>query len=271
MTQPATVTDDLGHPVGVGPRPRRLVSLVPNLSELLWDWGFADRLVGVTEWCVAPPDGFGQAQRVRGTKNPDVAAIVALAPDLVIANEEENRARDVERLRAAGLPVHVTRVRSLAALPGSLSRLAVALGAPTAATPLIAAIEEAQAAIAPPTRRRRVACAVWRDAPERAGSDEGWWVLGRDTYAADLLTTVGVEVVPPEPDGRYPRCTFAELRALAPELLLLPDEPYTFGPGDVQELEQAGIDARLVDGMALWWWGPRTPHAITELAPLAVR
>ncbi len=270
MTEQA-ITDDLGHPVGVRPGPRRLVSLVPNLSELLWDWGFADRLVGVTEWCVAPPGGFPDAQRVRGTKNPDVAAIVAMAPDLVIANEEENRAHDVERLRAAGIAVHVTRVRSLAALPGSLGRLALALGEPSAATSLIAAIEQARSGLAPPpTGRRRVACAVWRDAPERAGPDEGWWLLGRDTYAADLLTTVGVEVLPPDPDGRYPRCTFAELAAFAPELLLLPDEPYAFGPDDVRELERAGLDARLVDGTALWWWGPRTPRAITELAPLAV-
>lgn len=269
MSRAAPVTDDLGHPVGLGPEPQRLVSLVPNLSELLWDWGLADRVVGVTEWCVAPPDGFPAAQRVRGTKNPDVAAIVALAPDLVIANEEENRALDVERLRAAGVPVHVTRVRSLAALPDSLTRLGIALGRPEAAGRLLAAIERARAGIVPAAARRRVVCAVWRDAPAEGGAEEGWWVLGRDTYGADLLATVGLEVVPDEPGGRYPRRTFAELTALRPELVLLPDEPYAFGPGDVQELEQAGLDARLVDGTALWWWGPRTPRALEELAALA--
>jgi ABC-type Fe3+-hydroxamate transport system substrate-binding protein len=268
VIEPALVTDDLGQPVGVAPQPRRLVSLVPNVSELLWSWGFADRLVGVTEWCVAPPDGFPEARRVRGTKNPDLAAIVALAPDLVIANEEENRAHDVERLRAAGLPVHVTKVRSLAALSGSLSRLAVALGAPTAGASLLAAIAQARAALTPRTGRPKVACAVWRDAPGEGGPDEGWWVLGRDTYGADLLTTVGLEVVPSAPAGRYPRCTFADLLALAPELVLLPDEPYAFGESDAEELAHAGIDARLVDGTALWWWGPRTPRAITQLASL---
>ena len=269
MSPAAPVVDDLGAPVGVGTEPRRLVSLVPNLSELLWEWGLADRLVGVTEWCVAPPDGFPGAQRVRGTKNPDVAAIVALEPELVVANEEENRARDVERLRAAGIPVHVTRVRSLAALPGSLRRLGVALGRPEAADGLVAAIERARGALVAPARPRRVVCAVWRDAPAEGGADEGWWVLGRDTYGADLLTTVGLEVLPPEPDGRYPRCSFAELAALAPEVLLLPDEPYAFGPADVQELQAAGLDARLVDGTSLWWWGPRTPRALADLAALA--
>ncbi len=80
--------DDLGDEVVLARPVERVVSLVPNLSELLWHWGLADRLVGVTEWCVAPPDGFPHARRVRGTKNPDVAAIIALAPDLVLANEE---------------------------------------------------------------------------------------------------------------------------------------------------------------------------------------
>lgn len=90
-----TLTDDLGHPVPLGRDPRRIVSLVPNLTETLWWWHLGDRVVGATEWCVAPPHGFPNAVRVRGTKNPDTAAIVDLAPDLVVANQEENRELDV--------------------------------------------------------------------------------------------------------------------------------------------------------------------------------
>ena len=260
--------DDLGDEVVLAGRVERIVSLVPNLSELLWSWGLGDRLVGVTEWCVAPPDGFPQARRVRGTKNPDIAAIVALAPDLVLANEEENRQLDVERLRAAGLAVHVTRVRTLAALPDSLHRLAGALGVPKAAARLAEDIEVALAACEPPNRRLRAACAIWRDDPERGGDEEGWWLLGRATYAGDLLDRVGVQVLPAAAQGRYPRCSLAELRALAPERVLLPDEPYAFGLTDAAELGRVGLEAVLVDGMDLWWWGPRTPGAITRLARL---
>ena len=269
MNAAGPLRDDLGDEVVRASPVERVVSLVPNLSELLWSWGLADRLVGVTEWCVAPPDGFPRAHRVRGTKTPDVAAIVALAPDLVLANEEENRQLDVERLRAAGLAVHVTRVRTLAALPDSLHRLASALAVPDAADQLVAAIATALAESEPPRRRRTAACAIWRDDPAQGGDDEGWWLLGRATYAGDLLDRVGVEVLPADADGRYPRRSFAELRALAPELVLLPDEPYAFGPTDAAELDRAGLRAVQVDGMDLWWWGPRTPGAITRLARLA--
>jgi len=260
--------DDLGDEVVLARPVERIVSLVPNLSELLWHWGLADRLVGVTEWCVAPPDGFPHARRVRGTKNPDVAAIIALAPDLVLANEEENRRLDVERLRAAGLAVHVTRVRTLAALPDSLHRLAGALEASGDALRLVADIEAALAASEPPSRRRPAACAVWRDDPAQGGDEEGWWLLGRATYAGDLLDRLGMEVLPADPEGRYPRCSLAELRALDPEVVLLPDEPYAFGPADAAELGRVGLRAVLVDGMDLWWWGPRTPGAIARLAQL---
>jgi ABC-type Fe3+-hydroxamate transport system substrate-binding protein len=268
VTPTAPGRDDLGAEVGVAGRVDRIVSLVPNLSELLWSWGLADRVVGVTEWCVAPPDGFPRARRIRGTKNPDVAAIVALAPDLVIANEEENRQLDVERLRAAGLTVHVTRVRTLAALPDSLHRLAGLLGVADAGARLVTDIQQALAAAERPPRHRRVVCAVWRDDPGQGGDEEGWWLLGRATYAASLLERVGAEVLPVDPEGRYPRCSFAELRELRPDIVLLPDEPYAFGSADAAALGRAGLRAILADGMDLWWWGPRTPGAVTRLGQL---
>lgn len=268
MNANAPGVDDLGGAVALPEGVERIVSLVPNLSELLWSWDLADRLVGVTEWCVAPPDGFPAARRVRGTKNPDLQAIIELAPDLVLANEEENRQRDVEALRAAGIAVHVTRVRTLSALSDSLHRLGATLGVGAAADRLVADIEAALAACVLPSRPQRVACAVWRDDPERGGNEEGWWLVGRDTYAADLLSAVGAEPQPDDPHGRYPRCAFGALRDLEPDLLLLPDEPYAFGPADRAEVEGAGMHAVLVDGMDLWWWGPRTPTAIGRLARL---
>jgi hypothetical protein len=205
------------------------------------------------------PDGSG------GRRTPTSAAIVALAP----TSSSPTRRRTASStsigcgLRASR---HVTKVRCLAAPPGSLSRLAVALGAPTAGAPLLRDRSGARCAHAP------TGVGGWR-APSGAtpradgGPDEGWWVLGRDTYGADLLAT-GLDVVPSEPEGRYPRgARFAEVVALAPELVLLPDEPYAFGESDAEELAVAGA-LRLVDGTALWWWGPRTPAraATSQLA-----
>jgi ABC-type Fe3+-hydroxamate transport system substrate-binding protein len=259
-----TAADDLGTHNALSDAPQRLVSLVPNVSELLWWWHLADRVVGVTDWCVAPPRAFRSARRVRGTKNPDLAAIRALTPDLVIADQEENRAIDVERLRSAGLAVHVTRVRELADLPGTFARLGTALGVPEAAESTATAIARAVAG-PPPTPPVRAVVGVWRDQDPR----DGWWVLGRDTFGAALLASAGFRVLPDDPGGRYPVRGLEDLIAMAPDVVLLPDEPYAFGPGDVEELRARGVRVRPIDGTSLWWWGPRTPTAIGDLRRLA--
>jgi ABC-type Fe3+-hydroxamate transport system substrate-binding protein len=256
-------TDDLGTRTTLPGTPRRLVSLVPSISELLWWWHLADRVVGVTDHCVAPPRAFTSARRVRGTKNPDLAAVRAVEPDLVLADQEENRAVDVQRLRDAGIGVHVTRVRELADLRGTFGRLGAALGVPDAAQGTATTI--ARAAAAPPASPVRVVVGVWRDPPPRSG----WWVLGRDTFGASLLRAAGLQVVPDDPEGRYPVVDLDAIVELAPEVVLLPDEPYAFGGSDADQLRARGLRVRQVDGTSLWWWGPRTPTAIGDLRRLA--
>ncbi|MFU8840864.1 MAG: helical backbone metal receptor [Nitriliruptoraceae bacterium] len=263
---PGPPVDDLGDLVPLATPPRRIASLVPNLSELLADWGFADRVVAVTEHCVEPTGAFAGARRVRGTKNPDLAAIRALAPDLVLASEEENRELDVRRLRAAGLPVYVTRVRSLEDLPGSLTRLARVLGVVDRARTLVARLEARPRV--PRTAAPRVACVVWRDAADEPSDEEGWWMLGRDTYGAAIVAAAGGRLVPDEPESRYPRRPFSWLTGAAPDVVLLPDEPYAFGPADQAYLGARGLRGAPVDGKALWWWGERTPNAIEVVAAL---
>ena len=261
----AVVVDDLGTEVPLQPPVRRLVSLVPNLSETLWAWGLADRLVGVTDWCVEPAEGFPQAERVRGTKNPDVARIVELAPDLVLANEEENRELDVRRLRAAGLAVHVTRVRTVAGAADSLERLGRAVGAERSGLELagrIRAAGERGAQVRMP--RRRVFCAVWRDGPGGTAPEQ-WWSVGRATYGGDLLAGCGLDPVPVGEDARYPRWSLEEVAACDPDLILLPDEPYAFGDRDRAAFADWRAEVVGVDGRLLWWWGPRTPEAIDTL------
>lgn len=267
-----TVTDDLGTGVRVPDDPARLVSLVPNVSEVLWWWHRADRIVAVTDYCVAPPRAFDHAARIRGTKNPDVAAIIDLAPDLVIANEEENRPLDVERLRDAGAPVYVTKVRTVADAARSLEQLGEAVGAAAPATQLAAALHRALDGAARRGARRRVVCPIWRDGAGK-GADETWWVLGRDTFAADLLRVAGFDVAPrpedlgaptPEED-RYPRYHLDDLAAVDPDAVLLPDEPYRFTRQDAEVFADWRAVVRHLDGTALVWWGPRTPSAIADL------
>ncbi len=267
-----TVVDDLGTSVTLPRHPQRIVSLVPSLSEVLWWWHLADRIVGVTEYCIAPPRAFEAAQRLRGTKNADVSAIIDLEPDLVVANEEENREVDVHRLRDAGIAVYVTKVRTLQDAATSLSRLGEAVGVGGAGEGLAATLRRASDRAGQRGPRLRVVCPIWRDGAGK-GEDETWWVIGRDTYAADLLAVAGFDVVPApahqetgeEGESRYPRFALRELADAEPEVILLPDEPYAFTRQDAAEFRDWPAAVRHLDGTALVWWGPRTPDAIGDL------
>jgi ABC-type Fe3+-hydroxamate transport system substrate-binding protein len=260
------VVDARGTPVALPQQVRRVVSLVPSLTEWLVLTGVGERLVGVTDWCVEPAGALDGLARVRGTKNPDLAAIRRLDPDLVVANAEENRKLDVQRLEAGGLAVFVTMPTTVAGAVAELRDLAAAVGdlpgAPALDAELVAAL--AAAYRRPPARRVRYACAVWRDP---------WMWLGRRTYAADLLGLAGGEPVLDDPATRYPRIELRAMAAHRPELVLLPSEPYAFGRSDADEVA-AGFDGarpELVDGRALTWYGPRIPAALGSFRELFER
>ncbi len=241
--------DDLSHPYdGPGPA-RRVVSLVPSLTEAL---ASADReaVVGATEWCTHPADL--DVPRVRGTKNPDLAAIRELHPDVVIANKEENRRLDVDRLRAAGIPVWVTVIESLDQALRSMRRLFVDLLAVDEPGWLTAATEQ-WARPAPETLR--VVVPIWRDP---------WMVIGSRTFSGDLLARLGLTNAFASSAERYPRIELDELRSARADLVLLPDEPYAFTADDGPEAFP-GTPSVLVSGRALTWYGPSLATARTTL------
>jgi ABC-type Fe3+-hydroxamate transport system substrate-binding protein len=259
LTEP--ITDELGDRVPLRDTPRRIVSLVPSLSETLWWFRVADRLVGVTDYCVAPPHGYPNAARVRGTKNPDVATIIDLSPDLVLANQEENRRLDVDRLRAADIPVYVTAPRTVPDAARTIARVGRVVGEEAAGEGLAQTIERGLDQLASSRRDAPLTtfCPVWRDP---------WMATGRDTYAADLLAWAGFAVVPGDGESRYPRLTLDEAGAADPDVVLLPDEPYAFGPADREPFASWRARTRLIDGTQLTWYGPRTPYALAELGRL---
>jgi ABC-type Fe3+-hydroxamate transport system substrate-binding protein len=229
-----------------------VVSLVPSLTEAVAATA-PGLLVGATDWCTHPA-GLG-VQRIRGTKNPDLPAIIALAPDLVIANEEENREPDLAALRDAGLTVLVTEVRDLDQALAELHRVLVdACGLPRPAW--LDAAEAAWRTLPSPVRRRRAVIPVWR---------RPWMVLGRDTFAGDLLARLGVDNAYAHHADRYPRIPVDELNATRPDLVVLPDEPYLFTPDDGPEAFP-GVPAALVSGHHLTWYGPSLVEAPAVLA-----
>ena len=246
----AELHDDLGAPVPLAAPPHRVVSLVPSLTEAIAR-SRPGLLVGATDWCSHPADL--QVRRVRGTKNPDVRAIVELRPDLVICNQEENRELDVRRLRQAGVPVWVTRIETLAEAFDSMDRL-FSSALPGPAPDWLSQARELWRA---PTvgRRRRVAVAIWRDP---------WMVVGSRTFTGDLLAELGADNAFAEHPDRYPTVTVSDIVDARPELVLLPDEPYPFSATDGPEAFD-GLRTVLVSGRLLTWYGPSLVIARDEL------
>lgn len=217
----------------------RVVSLVPSVTETLRAWGVTP--VACTRFCEQ-----ADLPTVGGTKDPDVGAITALAPDLVVVDAEENRKEDHDALLAAGVPVHVLHVTSVADLDDQLPALASRLGAswsPMGPLPAPA-----------PTRRAFVP--IWR---------RPWMALGHDTYGASLLRSLGIDSIHGPDDGRYPTTSLDEAARLGADLVVAPSEPYPFGPRHVPELETVA-PVLLVDGRDLLWWGTRTTGARARLA-----
>jgi ABC-type Fe3+-hydroxamate transport system substrate-binding protein len=248
--------DDLGADVPLQSSASRVVSLVPSLTEAIAATA-PDRLVGATDWCTHPADL--DVTRVRGTKNPDLAAIRALSPDLVVANKEENRELDVRRLRDAGVAVWVTRIETVEEALESMSRLlheALGLDDPGWL------VEARSLWSVPAPRRLSVAVPIWRDP---------WMVVGSQTYTDDLLARAGLANAlahgPAGRDGRYPTVTPDDIDGAGADVVLLPDEPYVFTADDGPEALRT--PTRLVSGRLLTWYGPAMVEAHAVLTGLA--
>jgi len=225
--------------------PRRVVSLVPSLTESI-AVACPGVLVGATDWCAHPGDL--DVVRLRGTKNPDVAGVIALRPDLVVVNTEENRADDIAALRAAGLAVWVTDPETVPEALAQLRALLAALGAVRVGW--LDQAERVWAGLGPGgVVRRRAVVPIWR---------RPWMALGRDTFAGDVLSRLGVDNVLAEHTDRYPRIDLGCLPEY--ELVVLPDEPYPFGPGDGPE-SFPGRRCAPVSGRHLTWYGPSLAEA----------
>jgi ABC-type Fe3+-hydroxamate transport system substrate-binding protein len=228
--------------VTLGPGRPRVVSLVPSATETLLALG-AD-VVACTRFCNQPLPTVG------GTKNPDVDAIVALAPDVVVVDTEENRREDADALGAAGLRLLVTSVRSVDDALAVIGRLAVAAGTEVPVVERAGDVSgERVSAFVP----------IWR---------RPWMTINGATYGASLLRSIGVDLVTADLPAEYPWVELDDIARLDPDVVLVPSEPYSFADTHVAELGAALRAARIlrVDGEDLFWWGIRTPAAQRRLA-----
>lgn len=242
MVAGGVTRDDMGFRMQPRLPARRVVSLVPSLTESV-AMSRPGALVGATDWCTHPAGLV--VERVRGPKNPNIAAIVALKPDVVLASQEENRRKDVQALRAAGINVWVVVICSVVEAFTSLRRMfADALG-----WPIPAWLPPAERAWAQPSAvALHTVIPVWRDP---------WMVVGSRTFTGDLAGRLGLHNLYDGSADRYPRVELAELLRLRPDLVVLPDEPYHFTASDGPEVFRGSdIDVALVEGRSLTWYGP---------------
>ncbi len=248
-------TDDLGVTLEAGPPPRRIVSLVPSLTEALAAT-CPEALVGATDWCTHPADL--DVTRVRGTKNPNLRAVADLGPDLVVANKEENRELDVRRMRERGIPVWVTDIEDVPSALTSMRRLVTEAVRREVPDWLVRAEELWGAPL--PAARGRVVVPIWRDP---------WMVVGPRTYTTDVLTRLGWSNAwagpDADPDDRYPHVELTDIDRDDIDLVLLPDEPYEFTAQDGPEAFTTA-PTRLVSGRLLTWYGPAMVEAYEALA-----
>jgi ABC-type hemin transport system substrate-binding protein len=278
--------------------PRRVVSLVPSLTESLFDLGLGDRLVGITDYCSQPAGQVNGLPRVGGPVDARLEAIIALQPDLVLAGVEENPPALLAALERAGLAVWAVFPKTLQDTLDVLNDIAWVFKS-DAAMRTVKTMEK----VLDGTVNDRLGvpqwsyfCPIWTEAEPQAGR---WWMtFNQDTYSADLLAALGgidcfAQRQRREPlltdlsrqapvdsggaDERYPRVSAEEVNALAPQVILLPDEPFKFGAGclDLVRATFANTPAvknnalYCVDGSLITWYGTRMAKALTQLVDVS--
>ncbi len=288
------VIDDRKRVVDVAGPLTRVVSLVPSDTFNVAALGCAGALVGRTDYCELPEDVVARVPSVGGTKNPRVDDIVALEPDLVLGNQEENTRSDLEALAQRGVKVYVAFPKRVADGLAHLARLARLFGVDQtpAVRELLKRGYDAHRA-AEQARARgpavRAFCPIWMDP---------LMTIRGDTFISDMLDLCGAQNVfadrsrryplaadlgraPPlsaekvaERDVRYPRITLDEVVARAPEIVLLPDEPHPFTDADADVFRSLAIPAAArgavvkTSGKDVCWYGARSVEGIARIRTL---
>ena len=247
-TLPLTVTDQLGRRVAVPFPPRRIVSLVPSQTELLFDLGLGEKVVGVTKFCTHPAQARARATVIGGTKNFDFEKIAALKPDLIIGNKEENYSEGIEQL-ATQFPVWLSDISNLPEALDMIRRVGLIAGAKEKAAAMAAEIDTSFAALATAKTVVSVAYFIWR---------KPYMVAATGTFIDNMLRSTGF-VNAFAAQARYPEISAEQLAAAAPQRILLSSEPYPFSKKHLTEFQAICPAAKveIVDGELFSWYGSR--------------
>ncbi len=261
--------DDMGALVRLEGPARRIVCLVPSITETLFAFGAGASVAGITDYCVHPAGEVRTKNRVGGTKNIMVEKIIALAPDLVIANAEENRKHQVRKLQEAGLQVFVTFPKTIDDCIRMMENVAALCGAEEAAVPILRDIarERTEVRAIAPRPPPAVFCPIWKNP---------YMTVNRDTFVDAVIREAGGRNIFGDHPDRYPTITLDEVDRGRPDVVILPTEPYRFSEADKDDLlvhcaEVPAVQTRriyVVEGELMSWYGPRVARALTKLSAL---
>ena len=250
-------TDQTGHTIFLDNTPTRIISLVPSQTELLFDLGLDEQVVGITKFCVYPPEWFYMKKRVGGTKQLRFDIIHQLQPDLIIANKEENVKEQVEEL-SPDYPVWTSDVTDLPTAYEMIAEIGLLTGKMEKAKKIISAIRENFTRLKPTTRKSKACYLIWNDP---------YMTVGGDTFINAMMEAAGFENIF-RSKLRYPLVTMEDLSIADCELLLLSSEPFPFKQKHIDELKQSldniglsNIKILLVDGEMFSWYGSRLQYA----------
>lgn len=245
-------TDMTGYSMRLDHPPMRIVSLVPSQTELLFDLGLSDEVVGITKFCVHPDEWFRSKKRVGGTKNVHIDVVKTLHPDLVIANKEENTQEDIEQIRSFA-PVWTSDIKTLDDALVMIRNISVMTGTMNAAMAIERKIKSTFAHLQQTGRPKSVLYLIWKNPYMGAGGD---------TFIHDMIQRTGLLNVLAT-KNRYPELEDAQIKRLNPEVVMLSSEPFPFNQQHIDEVKELLPKSKiiLVDGEMFSWYGSRLIHA----------
>ncbi len=255
MESTQTITDQMGRIVQVPMLPKRIISLVPSQTELLYDLGLNEEVVGQTLFCIHPSSHHQSKPRVGGTKQVKHDVIASLNPDLIIGNKEENAQQDIEQLMKT-YPVWMSDIQNLNDALEMITQVGSLVGKTQEASQIRSVIEQGFHKLQTASTPKKVLYLIWR---------KPWMAAGHDTFINDMLSRLGLTNVAISQTSRYPELTNEQVAAENPEVILLSSEPYPFKEKHMAELQDLCPNAKiiLVDGELFSWYGSRLQHSVT--------
>lgn len=255
----ADFIDQMNRKVMLAKTPRRIVSLVPSQTELLFDLGLKDEVAGITKFCIHPREWFHTKSKVGGTKQLHLNAIRQLQPDLILANREENVKEQVELL-AQEYPVWISDIATLQDAFRMMLEVGKIVNRHAEAEKLVAQIKTGFQQLPATYNKIRTACFIWR---------KPYMTAGGDTFIHQMMELAGFENIFAS-HARYPAVTLSDLKRYNCQLLLLSSEPFPFSQKHIAEIqpELPGTRIELVDGEMFSWYGSRMKHAAAYFSEL---